>query len=333
MRDGRLSGAERSSFERHTRACAACSREVEAFEALAGALRAGAPVQTDELRVRRERTRLLAAFDRELVAPKGEGTPRRPLLWFAAAAGLLGVLIAVRSVRPHRGLPVAVAAPGAVVHADAATVWSERVEGDREVVVLERGALWIRVEHATSSRRLVVVLPDGELEDTGTTFTVGVDGGHTTRVAVQEGSVVLRLRDRPAVAVGAGDAWTPPAAPTACAGSEERGATPPPVPTPSGPPAFSAPPPRAGAPGSDSSADFRVAMAALDRGDDREAAEGFARFLQSHPRDARAEDAAYLLVIASQREGDQDATRRAAQGYLRRYPGGFRRAEVEKLAQ
>jgi hypothetical protein len=74
-------------------------------------------------------------------------------------------------------------------------------------------------------------------------------------------------------------------------------------------------------------------MAALDRGDDRGAAAGFARFVAAHPGDARAEDAAYLRVVALQRSGDDAEMKGAALDYLRRYPGGFRKMEVEALAR
>ena len=43
MRDGRLTGVERASFERHVTVCPACSREVQALEALAESLRASPP--------------------------------------------------------------------------------------------------------------------------------------------------------------------------------------------------------------------------------------------------------------------------------------------------
>src|ERR1022692_1431951 len=95
--------------------------------------------------------------------------------------------------------------------------WSEHREGDRDKVVLERGALWIHVDHSSGEGRLVVELPDGELEDTGTTFTVSAGGGHTTRVAVEEGHVVLRIRGQASVAMGPGDAWVPEARATASA--------------------------------------------------------------------------------------------------------------------
>jgi TolA-binding protein len=83
----------------------------------------------------------------------------------------------------------------------------------------------------------------------------------------------------------------------------------------------------------DSSDDFRAATLALDRGDNRAAADGFARFLASFPGDPRAEDAAYLRVIALQRCGDDLGMGEAARDYLRRYPSGFRRVEVDALSR
>jgi outer membrane protein assembly factor BamD (BamD/ComL family) len=73
-------------------------------------------------------------------------------------------------------------------------------------------------------------------------------------------------------------------------------------------------------------------MAALDRGDNNQAATLFNTFVAAHPRDSRAEDALYLRVIALQRTGNASATERAATDYLRRYPRGFRKAEIESLS-
>jgi ferric-dicitrate binding protein FerR (iron transport regulator) len=339
-RDGRLGEVERASFERHTQTCPACAREVKALDALARALREPVAEQADKLRARRERTRLLAAFDRELLAPKDATALRGRMAWaigavgLAVVAGVLGWPLYDRARQPAQG-----GASPAVVHADPATGWSERAEGDREVVVLEHGALSIRVDHAISARRLVVMLPDGELEDTGTTFTVSADGGRTTRVAVQEGSVQLRLRDLPAIAVAAGEVWTPatPLATASARASSNTSGEPSPVTPPHlAPVAPHAQPPRVATFSElahDAAADFSGPMAALDRGDNRAAADGFARFLRSHESDARAEDAAYLRVIALQRCNDHDGMRAAALEYLRRYPAGFRRGEVKTLSQ
>jgi hypothetical protein len=336
MRDGRLGGAERGSFERHLTSCPACSREVQALEALAGALRAGVvhPAGADELHVRRERTRLLAAFDRALLGSKRSWRVGHRLLW-----PVLAVLVVVLLVLPRvrRPAPAPGDAPTAVIHAGNTAVWAERMVGDRENVILQQGALWIHVDHASGEGRLLVVLPDGELEDTGTTFTVSADDGHTTRVAVEEGHVVLRLRGQAAIALGPGDAWIPDPRPAASARTN--------VAPPEAAPATraerserSAPAPHAPAsvtspPASDPSAEFRAAMAALDVGDDSRAAAAFADFLEKHPGDARAEDAAYLRVVALQRSGDGAGTKRAALEYLRRYPTGFRQTEVEALSR
>jgi TolA-binding protein len=213
-----------------------------------------------------------------------------------------------------------------VVHADGVAVWSERREGDREKVLLERGTLWMHVDHGSGEGRLLVVLPDGELEDIGTTFTVRAEDGRTKRVTLEEGHVLLRLRDRPALTIGAGETWLADVpAPVACA-SVEPSTEPPAAPLGSSAPVGSAAAP-------DPSAEFRAAMSALDVGDDRDAAAKFGSYLQRHPRDPRAEDAAYLRVIALQRCGDAGGMKEAATTYLRLYPAGFRRAEVEPLAR
>jgi hypothetical protein len=338
MRDGRLAGAERASFERHVTACTACSREVQALEALAESLRASPPDRAvaDELHVRRERTRLLAAFDSALLAPRRSWSAGHRLLWAAAAATLVVAILVLPRVRRPAEAPAH--ASSAVVHADSTAVWAERMVGERENVVLEHGALWIHVDRSSGEGRLLVVLPDGELEDIGTTFMVSANDGRTTRVAVQEGHVVLRLRGLAPIALGPGDAWTPdprsvasarasvapPAdmAPTARLEHGERG-------TPSLGPSAS----RASPPASEPSADFRAAMAELDVGNNSQAAAAFADFLEKHPRDPRSEDAAYLRVVALQRSGDSAGMKQAAVEYLRRYPAGFRLAEVEPLSR
>ncbi|HEY8087050.1 MAG TPA: FecR domain-containing protein [Polyangiaceae bacterium] len=327
VRDGRLTGAERASFERHVTTCPACAREVEALEGLAEALRARSHGAADDLHVRRERTRLLAAFDRALVVPPRGRFPRRRLASaFAVAAVGVGLLVLWRVRSPR----VPELASGAVVHADPTSVWSDRRDGQRERVRLERGSLWIHVDHAAGDGRLVVELPDGELEDTGTTFAVRAENEHTTRVAVEEGRVVLRLRGRPPIDLGPGDTWVPdvPALPAPASAAQVTGP----------PPSTQTPPiapraPAAASSAADGSIDFRAAMDALDRGDNREAATRFGSFVARRPRDPRAEDAAYLHVIALQRCGDLAATKEAAAEYLRRYPGGFRQAEVERLSR
>jgi hypothetical protein len=337
MRDGRLTGAERTSYERHVTLCLACSREVVALEAVAASLRASPPdrVVADELHVRRERTRLLAAFDRALITPGRSWTVGHRLLWPAGAIALVVALLALSRVERHAVAPVL--PPNAVVHADSSAVWARRMAGDRENIVLERGALWIHVDHSIGGGRLLVLLPDGELEDTGTTFSVSVDDGRTTRVAVEEGHVVLRLHGQGAIALGPGEVWRPDPRPAASPSASVASAAAPAPQTRIDPGARSTPPPRplaqlATPSASDPSVDFRAAMAALEVGDNAQAAAAFADFLEKHPQDRRAEDAAYLRVIALQRSGDSAGMRGAAREYLHRYPAGFRQAEVEPLS-
>jgi hypothetical protein len=341
LRDGRLGGAERKSFERHLAACALCAREAAALEELAAAARAARDDGRgdDELRVWRERTRLLAAFDRALVSSarggRIAGASRRRWLVPATVAVLAAALVVI-----WRGRPAIEPAPAAQasVQADAAATWSRRRGGGgREEITLRQGTLRIHVEHAAVERGeppLLVLLPDGELEDVGTTFTVSADDAHTSRVAVADGRVVLRLRGRPGVDIGAGDVWSPappPAAPVAPpapatterAAGEHRPARPARAPRASASPPADAP---------DALVEFRAASAALRAGDNRRAASAFARFVEEHARDPMAEDAAYLRLIALQRMGAGTETKRAAEEYLRRFPTGFRRAEVERLA-
>lgn len=335
LRDGRLSGAELTRFQSHLGLCAVCAHEAQTLQTLAESLRSPeSRPSADELHVRRERTRLLAAFDAGLMPkPHGKAKPilvsAVALVAFAVLGALAFVLWPARSGTPVPIATVAGPPEPVLIRADSSARWSKRVEAQLETVVLESGALAIRVDHTVSQRRLLVILPDGELEDIGTTFSVSAAAGHTTRVTVQDGSVVLRLHGKPPLVLGAGEAWSPPAEPAG---------VPAPV-TPPAAPAAHVKAARAAAPAAsveqpevDPSADFRVAMSAFNGGDPARAAALFSAFLAQYPRDAHAEDAAYLRILALQRAGNSAATQQAARDYLSRYPRGFRHAEAEALA-
>jgi TolA-binding protein len=334
LRDGRLTGVEVARFQTHLGVCAACAREVNAIAELAEALRA--PIHShdaDELHVRRERVRLLAAFDAALVP-----APRRTIakLWLPAVAAL-AVLTALLLVlwRPQAATPVTGPLEPVKVRADRASKWTRRTENQLETLTLESGTLSIRVDHRQPHRRLLVVLPDGELEDIGTTFSVSAAAAHTTQVSVQDGSVVLRLHQLPPLTLRAGDTWTPEPAPIVTAPAVKA------PPTPSvgraKPFANATPAPSAAAlapiPAADASADFRAALSALTSGDNARASALFAGFLLQYPRDRRSEDAAYLRVLALQRSGNTGGMKQAANEYLSRYPHGFRHAEIEPLSR
>jgi len=271
-----------------------------------------------------------------VVAPRRGSTALRRAVWPALAVAMIAA--AIFGVRALSGSNVEPAG-GVVVHAAAGAVWSKHSEAHRDKIVLERGDLWIHVDHRQGATVLVVELPDGELEDTGTTFTVSAVDGRTVRVAVEEGSVLLRIRGRTPVAIARAETWaaeqpSPPAAIPGVAAAtraphrERATSSAPARPTrhvSTASPAVTLPEP-------DPAVDFRAAVAVLDAGADREAAAAFARFVAAHPRDARAEDAAYLHIIALQRCGAGDEMRRAIAQYLRLFPAGFRRGEVEKMS-
>jgi len=343
LRDGRLAGTERRCFERHLAGCADCAREVEALEALSRALRNEAPSALDELHIRRERTRLLAAFDSTLVRRREPRFGRR-----LAAVGLSLVLVAALLVL-WRFTPGQAPVPsgGVVIQAGDGTRWSRHRHAERDRVVLEHGALDIRVDRGPGDPALTVVLPDGELEDIGTTFSVEVSGGRTRRVQVDDGSVLLKLDAQSPVTLRAGRTWVAPPKRNGKTHSLEQVHSPsspaPPSQTsrpgvspgraPSRPPPAPTSSSTSSAPERAASADFRHAMAALNAGNASAAAAGFRRFVEQHPSDPRSQDAAYMRVLALDRAGDADGRRAAARSYLRRYPAGFRRSEVERLAR
>lgn len=337
LRDGRLGGAERASFERHQRGCPVCSAEGRVLEVLGAALRAD-PEPADQLHVRRERVRLLAAYDRSLVEQETAPRARWRIPVAVAAAVLCALLVLWGAPRWQQTAP-----PASVVLASEAASWSRVSDGSRELVRLDRGELWIQVAKGPGKRPLFLKLPDGELEDIGTTFSVSVEDRRTTRVQVEEGRVLLRLEGRSPMVLDAGQTWSlsestrdrkaPPARPPEASKPARSDLPPPPPPSSERP----APAPASAATAApredDASFAFKRAVATLNAGQHRQAAAELGRFIQEHPADARAEDAAYLRVLALQRSGSPGATRAAAREYLRRYPSGFRRIEVERLAE
>ncbi len=355
LRDGRLGDPELARFRAHVSMCPECAREVRALEALAQALRdsadSGAAPGIDELHVRRRRTRLLAAFDATLVPAPPQRFGRVALGVATGVFALAALLLAVARWRsPGDAAAGAVVAPDPIaVHAEGNARWSRSVAGQLEEISLRSGTLAIRVDHARAARRLLVLLPDGELEDIGTAFTVSAEPGRSTRVLVHEGRVELRLRGQSPRVLRAGDVWdpasatavAPPAASTAESTATAPARQPARSPAPSARPRTASPSARDAAPAlaapsssalvADPAADFRAALAAFNQGDGAGAAARFSAFVAKHPADARAEDAAYLRILALQRAGDASGAERAARDYLRRYPRGFRRSEVEAL--
>jgi TolA-binding protein len=86
------------------------------------------------------------------------------------------------------------------------------------------------------------------------------------------------------------------------------------------------------APTSGASQEFADAMESLSRGDFGASAGKLSGFASAHPRDPRAEEAAYLQAIALERAGRLPEAQAAARRYLAAYPDGAHRAQVRRLA-
>lgn len=304
-RDGRLTGRARQTHDAHIQTCASCASDAQAVEALAQGLRGLGGGDVDEVSLRRLRNRVLAAVDAEQTGRVRPGArsarSRAPIAAVVLAALVLGAVAftswraqrphvdamqAAPSPRPLSSQPSLLAQPAPsltivesketrveVTSADGAR-FTRTTDADVDRFDLTEGTLRLRVQRPAGGRRVLVTVPDGEIEDVGTAFDVVVADRRTERVSVHEGRVVVRLRDRPPVTVDAGKAW--------------RRST-----------------PKANASGSASA---------------------------NGNGNGEREDAAYLEVVRLMREGRDGDARTAASRYLRDFPAGFRRAEMDRVA-
>lgn len=327
-RDGRLTGAALESFESHMRTCASCTKEAETLEGLAKGLRALGTNEVDDVALRRLRNDILEAVDAEQtgrgrVGSRGAYSVSR-LVAFAVAAVVLGLVAFAswrgvaggRGARGERGTEEAREAKDASVAPRVAEAvarqttvdvtagegarYSRAIVGDTEIVELADGALRLQVRRPAGGRRVLVKVPDGEIEDLGTVFEVLVNDGHAQRIGVHEGRVVVRLSDASPVTIEAGRAWNREGVTTAAAKAEVK--------------AHAHAHAKANANANASANANAGANAKADA-------------------DASAEDATYLDVLRLLRQGRESEARVAADTYLRRFPTGFRRAEMERVAR
>ena len=332
LRDGRLAGAEVTRFRAHVGVCPVCARRSRKPSKPSPDATLCYARHADELHVRRERTALARGLRRGLVP-----ACTQPLDTLVLGRRSRRAVVASRSASFSRArVPDSTAArPPRRSRSPSRAVAPRAARGGREgrsSTSKGRPPKWHPLDSRPSrtALRVLVVLPDGELEDIGTTFSVSADGGpHDARqrpggqcrpppprCSAARCSVPATPgpgTSAPSTAPSAPDAASPPADSTTFR-----------APAPMPAPVASVPPPNA-------SADFRMAVSALNSGNDAAAAALFASFLLDHPSNPRIEDAAYLRVLALHRSGNQSATERAAGEYLRRFPHGFRRTEVKAL--
>lgn len=171
--------------------------------------------------------------------------------------------------------------------------WSRQLDASTERVDLLDGAFRVEVRRTATNRHVLIAVPDGRIEDLGTTFDVRVQAGRTRQVHVEEGRVAVWV-NRAGVLLGAGDTWEPPAVSPV----EHE-------------PASEAPSRPASHPH-----ELRT------------------RAATTRPPDGAApEDVAYLEILHLLRASRPAEAREGARVYLRRFPNGFRREEVARLAR
>ena len=355
IEDGRLSGAERASFERHAASCAECARELRALARLrqgAEWLPASSPTPLEHRRQRQALLRRASELcQRAPVQPR-----RRTFAAFVLSGALMAAVcigFGLRAWRSGSEASVALAAPTYRLDASPGASWLTLEVGAALRLRLGSGSFVLEVDKLTAVQRFVLELPDGELEVIGTHFGVRVEPEGTRRVEVTEGRVALRLRDALPMSLGAGESWTAAReAARAAALSSVPAAEPPSTPAP----AAAAPSERSLArarqtalpetkralepPSGEQAAtagthndDFARAMAAFGAGDYGQAERLFQEFERRHTEDARQEDSTFLRAVARARRGDAAGARATARQYLERYPNGLRAPEAERLAR
>jgi hypothetical protein len=331
VRDGRLRGKDLDSALRHRATCAECTEAERALSALGASISRLPQLARDPLATRRARQRLIAALNESVLEVSGPSSVRRVTLALGfGAVAAMGIWLALG--RPWARSESAEHLASVIeIHAEVGARWSEHTDRELDRVDLEQGAVSFTV-HPHNGRRVVVQLPDGELEDMGTVFEVRVAGQRTEQISVSEGRVAIRLHGQPDFSLGAGDTWQPEsAAQTASVASEpNRDSTP----LRSSDRAPAAAVGVNAAPSSNTNTDAALPRPravsnapptpSTERSAEREAA--------PDTRLARAEDDAYLHIVELLRQGKYTDARVEAKSYLLRFPNGFRRVEVLNIA-
>lgn len=311
-RDSRLSGTALAAHDAHVTACRECNHEREAFDALARDLRAS-DADGDEVSLRRLRqTTLERAFD-DSGAPSR--TPSRVRI-AALGVALLGVAVFafLRNTRVTQAAPSI-----AVTAGDGSATWTRHSAGGVEQIDLGDGAFSLVVRRRPSDARVIVRVPEGEIEDFGTRFDVSVRAGRTQRIAVREGSVAFRRPGKAPLRLSAGMVWSANDDASALVATAPIAVMPKPEVAAEVPVAATTRPP--------------VRVERAERVTAAVATAAAAEPMRASLPATSAEDAAYLHVLALLREGRDKEARLAAALYVQRFPNGFRHPEMQRVAQ
>jgi len=351
LEDGRLPREQADALGLHLVSCESCTLERSRLVRLRAALRALPEPETTSFRVAAGRQRLLSTAGQRTKA-------RSRRRWFAvvafgltaAAAGAavkLGVLDARTPSMVARAAPPGVPELDVRITPSSGADWSRARTGAEETVTLRDGELRFEVVRQGSAR-LIVTLPDGELEDEGTVFRVHVAAGSTRTVSVTAGRVVLRLRGAEPRHLAAGESFeagdgekSGRAASSALADTsqteapsdrnhaehEERAARAATATSSQKSARDSSPPHEPECPGAPR---FEDCVGSFKRGEYAAAAAQLAEYGRLCGR--HAEDASYLEMVALARAGRANEAKAQAKAYLARFPNGFRRKEAAELA-
>lgn len=328
-RDGRLTGAEQVEIARHLTECAACTAQAAWLDRLGRGLRSLPFTEMNQLAVRRQRGQLLSAFNDWLL---GRSPRPRPSTLVAIAGVLLLVCGVGVRLASHRWLASQLGRELPVVEVQGApgARWLARPGEVYRVEILD-GEVDLQIHRTPSMGRVVLAVPDGEIEDLGTALSVVVQRAETTMVSVLKGEVELRLAGRPPIHLRAGETWHPTTLhePTDGLVSHFQYAEAEAVPE---------------TPRSQSSTPSRVhhkphpvdssRTSTHPRGpvgsDVTEASNE--DVLKADIARTLAEDAAYLALMELIDAGKMAQARAAAREYLQRFPNGLRRIEVWNIA-
>jgi hypothetical protein len=307
-RDQHLSGAAMASHVAHVAACAECRVEQEALDALARKLRAGS-ARVDEVALRRLRQ---ATLERAFELSRTQSRPLRARNVALVALAAAGLAVAIVVQQAHHERPSL-----AVTAGSAGATWNRHRVDDVDHVDLGEGAFSLVVRRRAQDPRVIVHVPEGEIEDFGTAFDVHVHAGRTERIAVREGVVVFRRSGAAPLRLSASMEWR----------ASERAAAPVPAaaPTPTQTAALPivAPAPFATPHRANTSPRAHVGATAVPS--------RAPKIANDAANAAAAEDAAYLRVLALLREARVAEAKLAAAQYLQKFPNGFRRVELQKL--
>ena len=178
VEDGRLSGAERESFERHAATCADCRRErrvLTELRAAAGRLPLSEPAPLERRRQRQLLLRRASELGQRSSEPFwrwSEPFRRWPALALALLVAGVGLFELTRSVDapPPPVATIAAPAPTYRLSATPDTRWRILESGAALRLRLDIGDVELQVDKLSAGQRFVLELPDGEVEVVGTRF-------------------------------------------------------------------------------------------------------------------------------------------------------------------